>query len=463
MFEHYQRIHLLLDQGRLDEAERQIRESLGGAMDDAHLHLLLANTLCRKNRPKEAEESARVALEIEPDSAAARYFLAEAYALRERNREALEMVEEGLRLDPEDVDFFALKARILLSLDKKKEALAATEAGLRLDPDDESCRFFRSVILAQLNRREEADAESMGLLADDPEESAFFCARGWVLVERGEAEKAQEFFTEALRLDPESEGAREGLAHAMALRRPVLGAYFKLLNSVGRLPVWLAIIAGIFVFRASDLMMKPERPEWLQGVGFVCKVAICLVVYWALIVPLLYTAGLRVTRVGKNLLTRDQRMALRWAIVPIILGVIYFILWSFGGAGRLPTHTFVWFSVARLTHEFFADPNVAVRRTMAAIAWAGLAVALWIEYASYFLIVPRLAAVLGEIAAMRAGSDGVVAKEPDVEPLMQLMKNLRETMRMQSRYVVYPALVLYLVAAFSDDIRKWRRRHAPDG
>lgn len=468
MFGSYSRIELLLLQGRLPEAERAIREALSQDMEDATLHSLLAQTLFRMERPKDAERSARVAIGLEPEFTLPRFFLAQALHGQSRHREALEAIDEAMRLDPEDADLCGLKSQVLLSGNRIPEALAAAEAGLAIHPDHESCRFFRSVLLSRLNRHDEAHAESLALLADNPEDSSNFSARGWVLVETNDATGAQEHFMEALRLDPENEDARAGLAYSLNQKNPVMGFVLRLLDWVQRAPTWTVIVSLILLLQIGDGLIKPSTPAALRFGGIALKSAILWFVCTSLTLPVLFHLCLRFTRAGKLVLSRDQRLSLRWAVGPLLLGAVYFVDWIINGGRSSPFHAMAWFAVARLAHEVFEDPNPWLRKTMAALAWCGFACAIWIEFATYAIILPNAMAVTREfgdqLAELRAAIK-IAGKPPSPEQKEQIkamVASLSETADLRRRLVDYPALALWAFGSFADDVRNWLKGRAPD-
>ena len=69
MIQRYDRAQLLINQGRFEMAEREIRQMLGENPDDGYAHCLLA--ICAGNqesRYDEATREAELAVAIEPDS-----------------------------------------------------------------------------------------------------------------------------------------------------------------------------------------------------------------------------------------------------------------------------------------------------------------------------------------------------------------------------------------------------------
>ncbi len=464
MFGHYGKIELLLQQGRLDEAENEIRAMLVKSMEDEWLHVLLADTLCRKNRPKEAEKSARMAIGQAPDWATAHFFLARALLDQERRQESLAAIDEAIRLDPDDADCFAMKAQILMVSGKLERALEAAETGLVADPDHEGSRGIRSILLGRLGRVDEARAASDELLSDDPDDSWNFTARGWVLIEANDGNGAKQAFMEALRLDPQNEGAKDGLGHAINLGNPVLGSLIKGLNALDRVPVWALVVGIVLLMQGGSWLAKSSLPGPVQSLGVVIKSVMFSLLVLGVVIGPLFHLGIRCSKGGKFLLSRDQIQAIRWSVFPLALGTFFLIVWIFGGSKLAPIHAMTWMAVARLAHEVFEDPNPWLRKAMGWLAWVAFAGALWVEYASYAIVLPKFLEVMETLnSAMLASNQGGDLKEIAKEQLGDDFKaDLLQVAKLRNHLVAYPAIALFFLGVFSDDIRSRLQRYAPD-
>lgn len=194
-----------LQQGRVDEAERLLRDAVAGDPQSADAHLALANVLARREqhaaatesfanamridrnrrglalnyaiscyragRYDEAEKSARFALQAEPSSAA---YDALACALREQGKapEALAAAEEALRLAPDSNPAQHTKGSILLAMSRNAEALAIFEALNNRGVAAPAITMNRGAALEKLGRTAEAArlyAEATALWPNFPE------------------------------------------------------------------------------------------------------------------------------------------------------------------------------------------------------------------------------------------------------------------------------------------------------
>jgi len=449
MFPIYPKIQLLMDQGRFPEAEAAIREQMRESIDNAHLFVLLSTALDRQNRPKEAEQAAREAIALEPEYDMAHFALCQALTSRNRHREAIVTIEEAIRLDPEDADYHGTRGRLLASLGENEKGLEATESGLAIDPDNEICRYYRSLILGQLGRHDDAAEESLGLLSDSPEDSHNHSGRGWVLAEVNDVEGAQRHFTEALRLDPTNDDARQGLAHCLKLSNPVIGWFLRFLLLLGRIPIGL-LVAGVVILLGISHRLDDLEPPY-SAIGNGIRMVFFTVFLAVLVVDPLFNLALRLSRDGKHALSTDERRAIRWFIVPMALGFLFLVFWILKGGKYLPIHAMAWLAVARMIYEVFESRNQWVRRWMKAAALLILAVAVWIEIATYGILLPHSIEILRTV---KAAEDAPLGEE--------LQAQLLALIRMRQNLVDYPGLAIYFLAVFGDDLRGWLRRHAPD-
>lgn len=128
----YARAHLNLglvraDQGRLQEAEEQIRQPLSLAPNDARAHTALGIALSRQGRLEEAIETFRALTASQPDSAEAHLNLRIALADQYDLEAALESFTRATRLAPDAVAAHYNKGRALYDLGRHEEAYAELE------------------------------------------------------------------------------------------------------------------------------------------------------------------------------------------------------------------------------------------------------------------------------------------------------------------------------------------------
>ncbi|HEX8696438.1 MAG TPA: tetratricopeptide repeat protein [Longimicrobium sp.] len=206
----------LINGGRPDLAERELRRHLAREPEDAGAHGLLGVALAAQRKGAEALAAAEEGARLEPGHPWVLQAFAEAHVRLGRGRRAEAAAREALALHPLVPYFHALLARALLvrswlrpfSRALNEEALRAAEAGLALDPVNVECMLQRAQALVRLGRVEEARRASEAALRLSPEKAAPHAVHGVVELASGSRERGRARLREALRLDPADPFAR---------------------------------------------------------------------------------------------------------------------------------------------------------------------------------------------------------------------------------------------------------------
>lgn len=219
------RAHLLHERNRPAEAADFCRRGLG--RDPHHpgcLSLLAQSLLQLDGREEEALRAAYDAVTADPENAHQHAVLAFARSRTARDgqdsvlRRALEEADHAVSLDPGHDLAHVVRASILTRLEKWKEAEAAARRALELDPDNIQASSILSGVLVNLGRQREHTELAEDLLARGPDDPDAHIAAGFNYLQRGDQAKANEHFLEALRLEPNHEGARLGLIESHRAR-----------------------------------------------------------------------------------------------------------------------------------------------------------------------------------------------------------------------------------------------------
>jgi tetratricopeptide (TPR) repeat protein len=240
-----QRILLLLQQHRPQEAEQEARRLLQDDPEDVQAHAFLAVSLLEQKRPAEAQAAAEGAIALYPEYDYAYHLLSMAHLAQGHTAEALSAIEEALALDPEDANYHHALGQLRFYQGQVRAALRAAEAGLAADASHVECLNLRARCLARLGQRDDAEANFAESLRQNPSDTGTHADLGWVALERGRAKQATEHFREALRLNPTSEYAREGLVASLKAR-------FWVYNWFYRFVVWTQTLSpgarnGLFI------------------------------------------------------------------------------------------------------------------------------------------------------------------------------------------------------------------------
>ena len=440
----YPKIHLLLDQGRYEEAESAIREELKDSIDDEFLFYLLSITLLNLDKPKEAEAAARQAIAIDADFDPGFFALSRSLLDRGKKREAMKAIDRSIELDPEDADYRCQKAQIHISRNKYKQSLEAAEAGLSVDPNHEDCRILRSICLERLGRSDEAEGESLGLLSDDPDSADSHIARGWVLAERGDAKTAQSHFVEALRIEPDSEAAKDGLIYTYQLRNPLIGWLAKSLVWMSKFPIWIPIIGLFLLLQFGDKIADSSMPPPIPQIGIFLRIFLYSFCVLALVVEPLFDLVLWSSKSTRHALRSERIRAVKWFLLPLILALIYLALFIFKGSGKMfPIHAVIWAALAAVICETFQSTNSKVKSRMILVTLFCLGIVLWVEGYTYLYLLPKLYAFVDGIKEAKAAGENVE----------ELAKQFGEFAVGSFPRVLYPAIGVWLLGGFSDAIR----------
>jgi tetratricopeptide (TPR) repeat protein len=158
MSAHLERGRLLVQQGRAELGEQELRRALADNPDDANAHALLALALSAQQRLPEALKESRQAVQLAPDWPFTHYVLAHVLDHQDDLKGAHAAISEAIRLDPTDADFLAKLASIHLQRKDWKLALEVAEQGLQCAPEHVTCNNMRATALLKLGRRAEAGA-----------------------------------------------------------------------------------------------------------------------------------------------------------------------------------------------------------------------------------------------------------------------------------------------------------------
>jgi tetratricopeptide (TPR) repeat protein len=319
-----QRALLLLQQGRHDLAENELRVTLAVDPDNGAAHSMLAICQARRQAYEEAQRTAQQGVHLAPDDAHAHYALAfvlfhkarheesqvALFGKSNRYQEAAAAIAEAIRLEPDDADYFSLKAAILLAEKNWPSALDAAENGLKTDPEHVNCVNIRAMALVQLGRRDEAGATIGEALRHEPDNALSHANQGWAFLHQGQPRKALEHFREALRLDPELEWAQHGIVEALKARNFLyrwMLAYFLFMSRLSVRQQWGIIIGGYFLMRFLGFLSKenPENPA-LALIVLPLQILLILFVLLSWTASHLFNLALRLDPFGRYVLSRDQ-------------------------------------------------------------------------------------------------------------------------------------------------------------
>ncbi|MFD2718275.1 tetratricopeptide repeat protein [Hymenobacter monticola] len=344
------RVQLLLSQQRHALAAQELRRQLTHDPHDFVAHALLAVCLLEQEQLAEAKAEAELAIHLAPEYDFAFYALALIEHRQHHPKEALAAINEALALDPNDADYYHLLGQLRLQSGQWQAALQAAQTGLGVDAEHAGLHGLQARALARQGRTHEADSAARSALSYAASSSHTQAQAGWVALETNRPKEALEHFREALRLDPESDFAREGLVEALKARYWVYRSFMR------------------FVYWSGTLSDGVRRGMFLGAYVVVRFVPVLLPLYLAFVFmswfsDVLFESLLRVSAYGRLALSERQTrhsnqflgllavalggLGLRLA-VPGLSGastlsmVALGLLFPLAGTWRLPEHTVAW-------------------------------------------------------------------------------------------------------------------------
>lgn len=450
------KIQILIQRGNYKEAHSMIRARLAQEPNDTDLHLMLAQALFHLDRPKEAEASARTAIGLDPESGYSHEVLAQILAASSNPKGAEEAVREAMSLDGDSASLRAILARIASDRGKYEKCLEHAQCGLEIDPDNDVCKFYRGIALSRLGHHGEADQVTLGLLGDDPEDSTNHSVRGWILLETNAIEPAKMHFQEALRLDPDNEDARCGLARCLQQGNPFLGWFLRAIIAVDRISFTKMLFAVVLVGIVLPRFLRGEgMPEAVNVAGEILRIGVLSFFFLAVVVAPLFSALLFLSRGGRNALGSYELKAVKWSIAPLLGGVVLLVLWIAGGGKSTPLAALGFLCTSTLLYEAIVQRHPWVRRRMLMVAGAASLCAIWFLLGPLWLLMPLVEDLVSILKANRQNSDSNILKE-------DMKRQVAEMLQVRNYYFTYPSLALYIFTSYSDGFIGWLTRKAPD-
>ncbi len=306
----FERVIFFLDRGRYEEAEEELQRLLAANPNNGLAMGLMAQVMVQNGKKKEALGMAQRGVKANPTEPMAFYALAMAQFYNKKLEEAWASTDQGLSIDPMWDRFFMIRAQVAFQKEDWELALKQVEEGLSRNPEHTQLINFCAQALLKLNRKEEASATMDFALHREPENSYSHSNKGWVSMEQGEMDEAIDSFTEALRLDPNNGGAREGLREAIKAKNPLYRAILSYFLWMGKLQArakWLFLI-GIYVLYQLLIGIASKNPE-LAPYLTPLIVTYILFAFSSWLAQPISNLFLRLHPQGKHALTDEERLA----------------------------------------------------------------------------------------------------------------------------------------------------------
>jgi tetratricopeptide (TPR) repeat protein len=273
------------------------------------------------------DDALKIALDLRgesPNDAELYFLLSQIYLHKDNLKESNLNIEQALQLNPFSANNFGQKAYILLNQKQYEEALNFVNQGLQIDPKNTFCLNIRATALTKLKRKDAAQSTIENLLHDNPENAYSHANVGWSHLERNDTKTALKHFKEALKLDPNSEFARNGMLTAMKAKNKIYNLYlryaFWMTNQSSR-NQWIFII-GIYLAYRFGIKLLSASGLTILVVPFIILYLLFALGSW--IMEPLSNMILMFDKFGKYLLDKKNKLSGQLMFVLLASALLFF-------------------------------------------------------------------------------------------------------------------------------------------
>jgi tetratricopeptide (TPR) repeat protein len=218
---------LYRQQGKVDQAEKVMREFVARRPDDMPARLGLVQFLAQARGPEVAEETLKQFVQERPDVPQLRQALGRRYEATGRDAEALAIYRELAAEDPKSATGLAARreiAKAAFRAGEVEEGRAAIAAILEDSPDDPDALVLRAGLRYDAGEYDEAIADLRVALRRRPEFQSALLLLGRVYVRSGDVTLATDTYRRLLQVSPGHPEALAELPPLLLARGDVAGA-----------------------------------------------------------------------------------------------------------------------------------------------------------------------------------------------------------------------------------------------
>ena len=326
-FQFIERARLLLEQGRVNDAVKQIKNALQQDPDNDMALALYARCQYDQKNFDGGIETLYKAIYIDPENSYYYYLLAFGYYRKDLNTQALEKLNQSIQLNPYFAESFGLMAYVYCDEKNFKQALEKANEGLAADPENITCLNVRSIALNKMKQTDAAVETMEHALAQDPDNEFTHSTIGWNYLEKGNNKVAATHFREALRINPNMHNAKEGLKEALKSKIPPykwLLQYSFWINNQGKKTRWIIPLALYFGVRILATAFNQNKSTESVA-GFIVGLYLLFVLTSWLINPVA-NFMLLFHKDGKYALNNTEKNAAITVVVTLLTGSICLLI-----------------------------------------------------------------------------------------------------------------------------------------
>jgi tetratricopeptide (TPR) repeat protein len=299
------------DLGRYDEAIEFAEMGIEKHPDNPGCYFILALNSARLRKKAQAREYLERAKTAKAKPEVYHFYSSVIATCFAEHRHAESEILAALDLNPNGAMYHCWYARILATKRRFGPAIEELDTALRLDPENAGALQYKTELLSQTGRREEAEEHNLLLLKLNPNAPAPHATAGLLHLKLGHADAALTAYREALRLDPNSKQARDGVLDALRSHFVLYRWFFAFNNWAESLPKWTASIPN-FAVLALLLCDDYHAVPWMRLVVTACLVAVFAVTTLRLCGKHAANVLLIFHPLGRLLLNRNDKAEVVW-------------------------------------------------------------------------------------------------------------------------------------------------------
>ena len=326
----FQRVHLLLAQGRIDEAEEQLGILLQEDPTSELGRYLMAYIYFFKGRSRDSEQILLQLRSENPDNTGYLALLAEINLKEEEYEAAEEKTDQLLMMDPDEVEFHNLKSRVKFAQRYYDSALQYSNSALTIDPENTEALNQKALLAGILGEKVVATNAVLEALEKNPEDPYTIANHGHQLLAQGKVKEALERLSEALRLNPTNTLARYAMQEALKSRFWPYKLFYQYIHFMGRLTArgsWTVIIGAYIIYQViyRTGRANPELAPFLMPIAYI------LIAFFLLswIINPLMNLYLLTNNYGRLLLDEEEKKMAKLTGLSLVFAVLSFCIWYF--------------------------------------------------------------------------------------------------------------------------------------
>jgi len=321
-----QRVSLLFNQGRFQDAEKLLRQYLSEKPDDEYALYMLAVTMINLSQYDKSRELFDILIEKDPGNLDYMEMLAELDIRENKYKPAEEKLLALISEAPDNPNYFGIMSRMKLAQRNYDGAIFFAEKSLELDPSNLVALNVKTSAEGILGKKDDAQRTVKDALAVDPNNPYTIANMANQELYQGQAEEALKHYKEALSIDPTNPVALNGLPHAMKakfLPYRLMLQFFHMMGKLSGKNTWVVII-GAYIFIRVLRFIAASNPTLGLFVTPIIYILVALFLLTWILNPLM-NLYLLTNPYGRFLLDDEDKKMAKYVGVSLLVALTLFI------------------------------------------------------------------------------------------------------------------------------------------